>query len=175
MVSLGQVIALIKAMGGSGGSSLPSVSSTDNGDVLTVVNGAWDKAASTGLPAVTSADNGKGLSVQNGAWATEPYPRWDVVIRSNSPFVDTETTFVYLKGSWQTFVTNLFSSTPAPLAVALVIPGEANDDYLEAQVFPLYCRICDYDMVTAGSADMQMYHSGGYLLITASGIVYGDD
>lgn len=49
MVSLGQVIALIKAMGGSGGgSSLPSVSSTDNGDVLTVVNGAWDKAAPSG-------------------------------------------------------------------------------------------------------------------------------
>lgn len=38
MVSLGQVIALIKAMGGSGGGS--------------------------SLPAVTSADNGKGLSVQ---------------------------------------------------------------------------------------------------------------
>ena len=68
MVSLGQVIALIKAMGGSGGgSSLPSVSSTDNGDVLTVVNGAWDKAAPSGLPAVTSSDIGKSMMVQRGA------------------------------------------------------------------------------------------------------------
>ena len=29
--------------GGSGGSELPAVTSSDNGDVLTVVNGAWDK------------------------------------------------------------------------------------------------------------------------------------
>lgn len=43
---------------------LPEVDSNDDGDVLTVVNGAWDKTALSGLPAVTSADNGKGLSVQ---------------------------------------------------------------------------------------------------------------
>lgn len=49
----------------SGGSSLPSVSSTDNGDVLTVVNGAWDKAAPSGLPAVILADKGKHLVVNN--------------------------------------------------------------------------------------------------------------
>ena len=34
--------------GGGGGSSLPSVSSVDNGKVLTVVSGAWDKAAPSG-------------------------------------------------------------------------------------------------------------------------------
>ena len=33
---------------GGGGSSLPSVTDADNGDVLTVVNGAWDKAAPSG-------------------------------------------------------------------------------------------------------------------------------
>ena len=31
-----------------GGSDLPAVTSDDNGDVLTVVNGAWDKAAASG-------------------------------------------------------------------------------------------------------------------------------
>ena len=34
--------------GGGGGSDLPAVSAADNGDVLTVVNGAWDKAAPGG-------------------------------------------------------------------------------------------------------------------------------
>ena len=37
-----------KAAGGGGGSDLPAVTSDDNGDVLTVVNGAWDKAAPSG-------------------------------------------------------------------------------------------------------------------------------
>lgn len=34
--------------GGGGGSDLPAVSAADNGDVLTVVNGVWDKAAPGG-------------------------------------------------------------------------------------------------------------------------------
>lgn len=34
--------------GGGGGSSLPPVTAEDNGDVLTVVNGAWAKAAPSG-------------------------------------------------------------------------------------------------------------------------------
>lgn len=39
--------AIARGVGG-GGSSLPAVTSDDNGDVLTVVNGAWDKAAPGG-------------------------------------------------------------------------------------------------------------------------------
>ena len=52
------------------GASLPSVTASDNGDVLTVVDGAWNKAdAPTELPSVTADDNGKVLKVVNGAWA----------------------------------------------------------------------------------------------------------
>jgi len=49
---------------------LPSVSSTSNGKVLTVVSGKW-KAANVPaeLPAVTADDNGKVLTVVSGAWA----------------------------------------------------------------------------------------------------------
>lgn len=48
---------------------LPKVSSTDNGNVLTVVSGKWAKAAvPTELPAVTADDNGKVLKVADGAW-----------------------------------------------------------------------------------------------------------
>ena len=47
--------------GGGGGSGLPAVTSDDNGDVLTVVNGAWDKAAPSGggsdIFVVTYTDN----------------------------------------------------------------------------------------------------------------------
>lgn len=49
---------------------LPSVTSEDNGDVLTVVDGAWGKAeAGSSLPDVTAEDNGDVLTVVEGAWA----------------------------------------------------------------------------------------------------------
>lgn len=50
-------------IGNGGGSDLPAVTSEDNGDVLTVVNGAWDKAAPSGgggalvVPTYTTEDN----------------------------------------------------------------------------------------------------------------------
>ena len=61
------VIAEVAESGG--GSSLPSVSATDNGDVLTVVDGAWSKApVPAELPETTSSDNGDVLKVVNGEW-----------------------------------------------------------------------------------------------------------
>lgn len=54
---------------------LPPVTSADNGDILKVVNGAWDKAeADKELPAVTSEDNGDFLRVVDGAWAKATVP-----------------------------------------------------------------------------------------------------
>lgn len=62
------VQAVTKVAGG--GSALPEVTAADNGDVLTVVEGAWAKAEpSAELPEVTAADNGKNLSVVDGSWA----------------------------------------------------------------------------------------------------------
>ena len=40
-MNVGETIALIKALGGSGGSSLPAVTSADNGKVLRVKSGEW--------------------------------------------------------------------------------------------------------------------------------------
>ena len=52
---------------------LPAVTAEDNGDVLTVVEGAWAKAEpvtpTSELPTVTSEDNGDVLTVVEGAWA----------------------------------------------------------------------------------------------------------
>lgn len=54
--------------GGGSGSGLPNVSKSDNGKVLRVVNGAWNKSLITELPSVSGIDNGKILSVVNGNW-----------------------------------------------------------------------------------------------------------
>lgn len=56
---------------------LPSVTSSDNNKVLTVINGAWAKSdASSGLPSVTSSDSGKFLRVDsNGDWEVEALPQ----------------------------------------------------------------------------------------------------
>lgn len=49
---------------------LPAVSDTDDGNVLTVVSGEWAKAAvPSDLPAVTAEDNGSVLKVVDGVWA----------------------------------------------------------------------------------------------------------
>ena len=54
---------------------LPSVSSSDNGKMLTVTNGAWAKGSiPTELPSVTTSDNGKILKVTSGAWAKGDVP-----------------------------------------------------------------------------------------------------
>lgn len=64
------VICAIAQKAGGAGIELPVVSKSDNGDVLTVVNGAWAKAdIPSQLPAVTASDNGSVLKVVDGAWA----------------------------------------------------------------------------------------------------------
>lgn len=53
-----------------GDTSNPEASTTDNGNVLTVVEGEWNKASvPTELPAVSSTDNGDVLTVVEGEWA----------------------------------------------------------------------------------------------------------
>ena len=54
---------------------LPAVTSNDNGKVLVVKEGKWDKDnPATELPAVTGADNGSCLLVSEGAWAKGSFP-----------------------------------------------------------------------------------------------------
>lgn len=62
--------------GSGGGSSLPAVTSADNGDLLGVVEGAWGKVdpPAAELPAVSSTDNGSLLGVSDGAWAKVAAP-----------------------------------------------------------------------------------------------------
>ena len=52
---------------------LPSVTSSNNGQILKVDNGAWVVGdAPTSLPTVSSTDNGSILQVSSGAWAVSP-------------------------------------------------------------------------------------------------------
>lgn len=63
------ILAIAKVVA-SAGIELPAVSGADNGNVLTVVEGKWAKAAvPTELPAVSAEDNGDVLKVVDGVWA----------------------------------------------------------------------------------------------------------
>lgn len=57
---------------------LPVVTTSDNGKILGIVNGAWNKISlpepENGLPDVTTSDNGKFLGVSNGVWTTVDAP-----------------------------------------------------------------------------------------------------
>lgn len=48
ITTIPDMIDAITALGGGSGSSLPAVTSDDNGKLLTVVEGAWDKAEASG-------------------------------------------------------------------------------------------------------------------------------
>ena len=64
-MNTGETIALIKALGkggGGGGSSLPSVTSADNGKVLTVDDGAWAADSNLFLVTVTGTTSDKSRS-----------------------------------------------------------------------------------------------------------------
>ena len=62
-------IKALAKIAASAGIVLPAVTSEDNGDVLTVVEGKWAKAAAPKeLPAVTAENNGAVLKVADGAW-----------------------------------------------------------------------------------------------------------
>ena len=73
----GKVLAVVKGKWDKSGSQieLPIVSSDDNGKVLGVTEGAWNKMdAPTELPAVTNEDNGRILQVSNGEWTKQNMP-----------------------------------------------------------------------------------------------------
>lgn len=92
---------------GGGGAGLPEVDSSDNGDVLTVVEGEWTNAApASQLPAVSSSDNGNVLTVVEGAWAkAAPVTPYLIVHSVNST----------LDKTWNEINTTLLAGIPAYL------------------------------------------------------------
>lgn len=70
ITTIPEMLTAISSVAAAAASELPAVKSADNGKVLTVVNGKWDKAViPSQLPAVTAANNGAVLKVIDGAWA----------------------------------------------------------------------------------------------------------
>lgn len=76
---LNQIVTNTAGGGGGGGASLPEVTSEDNGDVLTVVDGAWAKAAPSGGVLVVGAD------MQTGALDKT----WQEIFDADFPVLDT--------------------------------------------------------------------------------------
>ena len=73
----GKVLAVVKGAWDKAGSQieLPFVTSEDNGKLLGVTGGKWGSVnAPTELPAVTNEDNGRILQVSSGAWTKQNMP-----------------------------------------------------------------------------------------------------
>ena len=76
------IITILGAMAGlaigkqlAAAKELPKVTAENNGQVLTVVSGAWKAAnAAKELPTVAAGDDGKVLTVVSGAWAAAALP-----------------------------------------------------------------------------------------------------
>ncbi|MBR6916258.1 MAG: SGNH/GDSL hydrolase family protein, partial [Clostridia bacterium] len=81
--------------------SLPKVSGSDNGKVLSVVNGEWGAAniPEGNLPAVTSADNGRFLRVSNGSWGNDEFPEFDRVRKNTYSIKADGLTKAFVKNS----------------------------------------------------------------------------
>lgn len=74
-VTIPDCVNAIAQVATSASSGLPTVTASDNGKVLGVVNGAWAAMdAPTELPDVTASDNGDVLGVISGEWAVMAVP-----------------------------------------------------------------------------------------------------
>ena len=110
----GPVHKISDTYGGGGGSSLPEVTSDDNGDVLTVVSGEWAKAAPSG-------GGGSGF---------------DAVIKSEQ---DENEDWVYtlLEGSYSTAKAKLSTGVPVVLIGTYIseeVEGMQMVGYAQAQI-----------------------------------------
>lgn len=67
--------AIAAHISGGGAAELPTVTSSNNGEILTVSGGKWVSAApASQLPSVTATENGEVLTVVEGAWAAAALP-----------------------------------------------------------------------------------------------------
>ena len=89
---------------------LPSVTSEDNGDVLTVVEGEWAKAeAGSSLPDVTAEDNGDVLTVVEGAWSkATPSGGENIINFTGTNFNGTNVSFTNL--TFEENISEIFNS-----------------------------------------------------------------
>lgn len=129
------------------GAELPAVTAADNGDVLTVVEGAWAKAEPTAeLPAVTATDNGDVLTVVEGSWAkAEPASQLPAVTASDN-------------GDVLTVVSGEWAKAAAPAGGVFVVHGEIDGD-------------TGVLSVTESFADVKAaYEAGKNLLLCVTGV-----
>lgn len=126
-MTIGQVIALIKALGG-GGSSLPSVTSSDNGKVLAVKDGAW--AADSNLFIVTITVDSQYINRADKTFAeitAAMESGKDVVCVKNNLFY-----FPVYKGN----TTIMFASNNGAAANIIVIASNESVSNLAAKFLP---------------------------------------
>jgi hypothetical protein len=128
--------------------SLPTVTTSDNGKILSVVSGVWASAtAPSSLPTVTTADNTKVLTVTSGAWAAGAVPTSNVLASNGTPTITGPVAFSITASATNaggymsstsvgvsaagttlftvTYSSGAYSSTPRAILLTALDPGAA--------------------------------------------------
>lgn len=149
---------LISLKDGSEASTLlPIVTSADNGKVLSVINGAWNKGDISSIPTPPSDKNGRFLITKDGNWAISRYPSFiHLVARLNS---STATIIYYVPTQYQFGMVRGVNGE-----VPFVVISIYNNDNSQGEVFYLSDWSLTNSQFTLNFKNLSGTHS-----LTASG------
>ncbi len=151
------------------GAGLPDVDSADNGKVLAVVNGNWDKSAvpSGNLPVISSADEGKFLRVKTSGgvtgWLADNFDDFDKVRKNTYNIKADILEEGYINGSGINATGSTYRRTdfiPVKSGEVFAYKLSHNNDSGNLPIIAFYSSAREYDLTNSIKSSAKDYASG---------------